>query len=176
MLRIAPLIASLQQHLSELERAPAVYRPPRCPQCGFARLWNHGHYNRKADRGSGVLNPIPVPRFVCRGCRVTCSVVPSCLPPRRWYAWSAQATVLLSLLSGTSLRVCADTSGCARSTVRRWWQWLQQRHEQLAFHLRSHWPEWGRAGSWQEFWQRCLAQEPLREVMAWLDWQGVVVP
>jgi transposase-like protein len=176
MLRIVPLIASLQQHLSELERAPAVYLPPRCPQCGFARLWNHGHYNRKADRGSGVLNPIPVPRFVCRGCRVTCSVVPSCLPPRRWYAWSAQAAVLLSLLSGTSLRVCANTSGCARSTVRRWCQWLQQRHEQLAFHLRSHWPEWGRAGSWQEFWQRCLAQEPLREVMAWLDRQGVVVP
>jgi transposase-like protein len=176
MLRIVPLIASLQQHLSELERAPAAYRPPRCPHCGFARLWNHGHYKRKADRGSGVLNPIPVPRFVCRGCRVTCSVVPSCLPPRRWYAWSVQAAVLLSLLSGTSLRECADTSGCARSTVRRWWQWLQQRHEQLAFHLRSHWPEWGRAGSWQEFWQAALAQEPLREVMAWLDRQGVVVP
>jgi hypothetical protein len=45
-----------------------------------------------------------------------------------------------------------------------------------AFHLRSHWPEWGRAGSWQGFWQLALAQEPLREVMAWLDQQGVSVP
>ncbi len=176
MLRIVPLIVSLQHHLDELARAPAVYRPPQCPQCGLARLWGHGHYDRKADRGSGVLNPIPVPRFVCRGCGGTCSVVPSCVPPRRWYAWSQQAAVLLSLLSGTSLRECADTCGCARSTVRRWWQWLRHRHEQYAFHLRSHWPEWGRAGSWQQFWQIALAQEPLREVMAWLDRHGVVVP
>ena len=83
---------------------------------------------------------------------------------------------LLSLLSGDSLRECATISGRARSTVRRWWQWLQQSHEQYAFHLRSHWPEWGRAASWQGFWQLALTQELLREVMAWLDRQGVVVP
>ncbi len=176
MLRIVSLIASLQQHLDKLERAPATYRPPRCPHCGLARLWGHGHYDRKADRNTGKLNPIPVPRFVCRGCGGTCSGVPSCLPPRRWYLWSVQAAVLLELLSGASLRECAATSGRARSTVRRWRQWLQQRHEQLAFHLRSHRPEWGRAGSWQVFWQLALAQEPLCEVMAWLDRQGVTVP
>jgi len=90
--------------------------------------------------------------------------------------WSVQQAALLHLLSGASLRKNAQTSGRARSTVRRWWQWLQQRHEQLAFHLRSHWPGWGRAGSWQGFWQLALAQEPLREVMGWLDRQGIVVP
>ena len=176
MLRIVPLIASLQQHLDKLERTPATYRPPRCPHCGRAGLWGHGRYDRKADRVTGKLNLIPVPRFVCRGCRGTCSRVPSCMSPRRWHLWSVQAAVLLGLLSGASLRECAATSGRARSTVRRWWQWLQQRHEQLAFHLRSHWPEWGRVPSWQGFWQLALAQEPLREVMAWLDRQGVVVP
>jgi hypothetical protein len=46
----------------------------------------------------------------------------------------------------------------------------------MAFYLRSHWPEWGRAGSWQGFWQLALAQEPLREVKAWLDRQGLTVP
>jgi transposase-like protein len=176
MLRIVSLIASLRQHLEELERAPAAYRPPRCPHCGLAGLWEHGCYMRKADRDTGDLNSIPVPRFLCRGCRRTCSTLPSCLPPRRWYLWSVQQAVLLGLLSGASLRECAKTSGPARSTARRWWQWLQQRHEPLAFHLRSHWPEWGRAQSWQEFWQLALAHEPLREVMAWLDRQGVVVP
>jgi hypothetical protein len=90
--------------------------------------------------------------------------------------WSVQAAVLLSLLSEASLRESAATSGRARSTVRRWWQWLQERHELFAFHLRSHWPEWGRAARWQEFWQRCLQEQPLRETMAWLDRQGVVVP
>jgi len=158
MLRIVPLIASLQQHLDELARAPTVYRPPKCPQCGLARLWGHGHYDRKADRGSGVLNPIPVSASsagVVGGRVLSC---PVCLPPRRWYAWSVQAAVLLSLLSGVSLRECADTSGCARSTVRRWWQWLQQRHEQLAFHLRSHWP----SGAGQAR-GNCFGRQPWRK-------------
>jgi Domain of unknown function (DUF6431) len=176
MLRIVPLIASLQEHLNKLDRTPQVYRPARCPTCGFAVLWGHGRYNRKADRSSGALNPIPVPRFQCRGCGGTCSRVPSCLPPRRWHLWSVQQAVLVSLLAGVSLRECAHTTGRARSTVRRWWHWLQERHELFAFHLRSHWPEWGRAGDWREFWQRCLAQQPLREVMAWLDRQGLRVP
>jgi transposase-like protein len=176
MLRIVSAIASLQEHLMRLAATPQAYRPERCPQCGRAGLWGHGHYDRKADRDTGKLNPIPVPRFRCRGCRRTCSRLPSCLPPRRWYLWRVQQAVLLCLLSGASLRKCANAPGPARSTMRRWWQWLQQRHEQLAFHLRSHWPEWGRAGSWQGFWQLALAQEPLREVMAWLDRQGVTVP
>src|ERR1700730_7388581 len=114
MLRIVPLIASLQQHLSELECTPAVYRPPRCPHCGLTRLWKHGRYDRKSDRDTGKLNPISVPRFVCRRCGGTCSLLPSCLPPRRWYLWGVQAAVLLGLLSGASLRECAHTSGCAR--------------------------------------------------------------
>lgn len=176
MLRLVPLIASLQEHLESLDRTPNVYRPLRCPQCGLAGLWGHGHYERKADRDTGELNPIPVPRFRCRGCRATCSRLPSCLPPRRWYLWSVQAAALLSLLSGASLRECASTSGRARSTVRRWWRWLQQRQELFAFHLCSHWPEWGRAGQWQPFWQRCLQEQPLRETIAWLDRQGVLVP
>jgi transposase-like protein len=176
MLRIVSAITCLQQHLMTLGCTPQSYRPERCPRCGLAGLWGHGHYTRKADRGTGELNPIPVPRFLCRGCRRTCSTLPSCLSPRRWYLWSVQQAALLRLLSGASLRKSAQTAGRARSTVRRWWQWLQQRHEQLAFHLRSHWPQWSRAQSWQGFWQLALAQEPLREVMAWLDRQGVVVP
>ena len=87
-----------------------------------------------------------------------------------------QAAVLLSLLCGASLRECAAVCGRARSTVRRWWRWLKERHERFAFHLRCQWPEWGRASQWQEFWQRCLREQPLRESMAWLDRQGLVVP
>lgn len=93
MLRIVPLIASLQEHLDRLACKPDDYRPPACPKCGFARLWGHGHYVRKADRETGELNPVPIPRFRCGrkgGCRATCSMVPSCLPPRRWYLWSVQ--------------------------------------------------------------------------------------
>jgi hypothetical protein len=161
MPRIVPAIACLEHHLKTLMEEPEAYRPASCPGCGLGGLWAHGCYERKADRDTGELNPVAIARFLCgrkAGCGRSCSSLPSALSPRRWHLWSVQATVVLNLLSGASLRECADTSGRARSTVRRWWQWLQQRHEQYAFHLRSHRPEWGRAGSWQRFWQLALAQ------------------
>jgi hypothetical protein len=79
-------------------------------------------------------------------------------------------------LAGRSVRGCVRRLGCARSTARRWWRGLQQRHEEFAFHLRSQFSELGRAASWQQFWSRCLTQRPLSEAMAWLDRQGVLVP
>lgn len=176
MLRIVPLIASLQDHLDQLTQRPQTYRPKRCPKCGLAGLWGHGHYERKADRSGGQLNPITVPRYRCRGCRATCSRLPSCLPARRWYLWSLQQSVLECLLGGASLRECAQRCGCARSTVRRWWQWLQVRHDRFAFHLRTHQSEWGRAAHWREFWQRALTEAPLRELMVYLDRRGLIVP
>ena len=179
MPRIVPAIASLEQHFKALHESPQTYRPACCPGCGLGGLWAHGEYWRKADRDTGELNPIAIPRFVCgrkRGCGQTCSVLPGCLSPRRWYDWAAQEAVLALLLAGTSVRACAQRLGRARSTVRRWWRGLQERHEGFAFHLRSHWSDLGRASSWRELWQGCLAQRPLREVMAWLDRQGIPVP
>src|SRR5687767_7978814 len=68
-----------------------------------------------------------------------CSVLPSCLPPRRWYLFSVQQAVLVLLLSGVSLRRCADIVGTlwgpARSTMRRWRLGLEARHAQFSFHL-----------------------------------------
>lgn len=179
MLRIVALIASLQEHLAHLMRVPQDYRPKQCPRCGRGRLWCHGEYYRKADRDSGKLNPIPVPRFYCPGCEGTCSCLPSCIPPRRWYLWEVQQAVLGCLLSGTALEECARQLahlGPAASTMRRWWRWLKARHVEFSFHLKSRQPEWGRAKEWREFWRSAMTQEPLRELMAYLDNQGVTVP
>lgn len=179
MPRIVPAITCLEHHLKTLTEEPEAYRPANCPGCGLSGLWAHGCYERKADRKTGKLNPVAVARFLCgrkTGCGRSCSSLPSALPPRRWHLWSVQAVALLSLLCGASIRGCAVLCGRARSTVRRWGSWLEERHELFAFHLRSHWPEWGRSSPWQEFWQRCLREQPLGESMAWLDRQGVVVP
>jgi len=92
MRRIVVGITSLEQHLQTLRQNPEVYRPQSCPDCGFGRLWVHGSYGRKADRigvGESNLNPIPIPRYRCADCKGTCSRVPECIAPRRWYSWKA---------------------------------------------------------------------------------------
>ena len=176
MYRIVPAIESLEQHLRILISNPERYRPTRCPYCGLGTLWCHGYYERKADRGSGVLNPIAVPRFLCAGCKHTCSRLPSCIAPLRWYDWAMQQAVLLSVLLGQSPHVCAKAFGVGRRTVTRWWRWLEERTEEFEFHLRSRFIEWGRAVGWRAFWQLAFSQQPLRELMAWLDQQGLTVP
>jgi hypothetical protein len=85
---IVPGIGTLAQHLKQLKEAPETYRPKRCPHCGKAGVWCHGAYTRKSDcegRGDDCLNPVPIPRFYCCHCRRTCSALPECIPPRRWF-------------------------------------------------------------------------------------------
>ena len=179
MHRIVPAIASLRQHLDTLGRTPAVYRPPRCPHCGRNVLWGHGCYRRQADRdrpSGGALNPIPIPRFYCQSCGRTCSRLPECIAPRRWYGWAVQQFVVPLLFAGCSLHRCACWVDPDRRTVQRWWQWLKTRSDEFGSVLRSRFPELGRAVDWRSFRAACLERFALGEVMAWLDRDGVIVP
>jgi transposase-like protein len=179
MPRIVPAILSLQQHLDALEREPAVYRPAACPHCGLGRLWGHGCYERKADRRpspAGALNPVAIPRFFCQGCRQTCSRLPECIAPRRWYDWVLQQAVLLLVLGGGSLHQAALRFGLDRRTVRRWWVWLGERSDEFGLFLRARFSDLGRAVDFRRLWQGCLNLMALSRAMAWLDQDGVVVP
>ncbi len=178
MNRMVSAIVSLAQHLHAIRHTPQDYRPAACPHCGLGRLWRHGCYVRKADRRSPSvqsLHPIPIPRYCCAGCGHTCSRLPGCLAPRRWYDWAMQQRALLAVLRGLSLRRCAAWTGLARQTVRRWQAWLAGRHEVFAFHLRSRFGELGRAGELAEFWQTCWRSVSLADAMTWLN-RVMVVP
>ena len=179
MYRIVASIISLQQHLDSLANNPIIYRPRVCPHCSFGQLWCHGCYERKADRtGSALdsLNPIPIPRYLCRGCHQTCSRLPECIAPRRWYNWSFQQMVLWLLLSGCSLCQCSRQCGLDRRTIRRWWTWLNERGQVFEWMLRARFPELGRTVNFEGFWQNCLQTMPLSQVMAILDREGLRVP
>lgn len=179
MYRIVASITSLQQHLDSLANNPIIYRPRVCPHCSFGQLWCHGCYERKADRtgsASDSLNPIPIPRYLCQGCYQTCSRLPECIPPRRWYNWPLQQIVILSLLAECSLRRCSKQCGLDRHTVRRWWSELNEHHHEFALILRMRFPELGRSVDFSTFWQKCLQSMSLSQAMAWLDREGVIVP
>jgi transposase-like protein len=176
MNRILGSIASLAQHLNTIVTDPEQYRPAACPHCGYAVVWRHGCYRRKADRSiDGSLNPVPVLRFLCRDCVRTCSRLPACIAPRRWFDWAVQQAVLLLLLSGASLNSCARCSGRDHRTVRRWRDWLLERGEQFAFFLRSRLPELGRVADFNAFWRNVIEEVSLQQAMVLLD-RDLVVP
>ncbi len=135
-------------------------------------MWYHGCYFRKADRNqsSGTsLNPVPVRRYYCPGCCRTCSRLPLCIAPRRWYDWSVQHRALYNLVCGHSVRSTSCNTGLARRTVRRWRDWLHDRNEAFSFFLRSRFPELGRTVDAAAFWRKVMEEMSLGLAMAWLD-------
>jgi transposase-like protein len=179
MLRcILPNIASLYEHVHRLLNQPMDYRPEKCPHCNHTHLWYHGHFTRK-PRGDSDIKEVKVPRWRCTDCRRTFSVLPSCVPPRRWYLWSVQQALLVCLLSGATQEQCAEDLahlGPALCTIQRWWRWLKRKNNDFSHYLRSFKPEWGRTADWREFWRVAMADEPMRELMAYLAAQGLTIP
>ena len=178
MNRILGTITTLDQHIVELANGGDAYRPANCPYCQVGGLWHHGCYHRKADRSAVAsqsrLNPVAILRFLCNACLRTCSRLPACIAPRRWYDWAMQQVVLLLLLAGASLHQGCRQTGRARSTLRRWRDWLQARSEQFTFFLRSRLPELGRLPE-SDFWRQVISRMFLACVMTQLD-QDLVVP
>jgi transposase-like protein len=179
MHRILASVTTLEQHLVAVAATDCdIYRPLACPHCLVAGLWRHGCYHRKADRKSDAsesLNPVPVARYLCPTCERTCSRLPLCMAPRRWYDWAVQQMVLALLLLGHSIHHCCRSTCRARSTVRRWRDWLHARSEEFCFCLRSRFPELGRHAQRDAFWRHVIEGMSLATVMAWLD-RDLVVP
>jgi hypothetical protein len=172
MLRIVIGITSLEQHLQALSENPEVYRPRSCPHCGFGKLWGHGCYSRKADRmgvGKAKLNPIPIPRYLCAGCERTCSRVPECIAPWRWYNWIVQALCLRAMLCGTQPQRGASSSHPTRRTIGRWWNWLRECGPVFRFHLNSRFAELGRHAEDTDYWCHVFETMGLSRAMAFVN-------
>lgn len=165
---IIPGITRLLQHLNEIDQDPERYRPSNCIHCGCGGLWCHGRYERKSDRENEsrhTLNPIPIPRFYCPHCRHTCSVLPECIPPRRWYLWEVQQTVLLLLFAGVSATAISQSHAPGRWTIRRWLKNLRERFTEFSACLKSRDSALGYQSDFTPFWQGCFARLGLAKVM-----------
>lgn len=180
MALILPGIHSLAQHLQHLQALPEDYRPQRCPHCGRARMWCHGAYTRKADRErsrAASLNPVPIPRFLCSFCYRTCSRLPECVPPRRWYLWAVQQAMLWLICAGHPLARVSEEGPPSERTVARWWRRLRGCLPEHRLHLCNRVPELGReSGEARSFWKACLKRMKLSSAMLMLTGAGLAVP
>ena len=172
MHRIVVGISSLEQHQLALSKNPEVYRPASCPHCGNGSLWGHGSYERKADRighGEENANPVLIPRYCCAGCGGTCSRVPECIAPRRWYNWLVQQMYLRASLKQEQVDAPSDWPIPGRRTLGRWCDWLKERSEAFRFHLTSRFAELGRLADDVDYWCRVFETMGLSGAMAWID-------
>ena len=177
---ILPRILSLIQYKNDIEgNLHESIRLERCECCGKLRPQRYGYYSRKSDRIPGVdvsLNPIKIQRYYCPSCRRTMSVLPECIPPRRWYLWEVQQVVLVLLLSGLSICTVAKTSQPSRHTVARW---LTRLKTQFLLHrdaLVSFREDLCKSVTFTAFWQNCLGWISLGEAMRICHVTGVPVP
>lgn len=171
-------ICSLAQHLQQLKSTPEAYRPACCPYCGCMTLWGHGCYHRQPDRennSSITLNPIPIPRFICAwdDCGKTCSALPECIPPRRWYMWSVQQAMLILLLMG---KLDIEQKCPSIRTIWRWWTRLKNRFDHHRYHLVEQDSCLGQHTSVAEFWVAYLSLRSLSKAMLTLHYSDIVIP
>jgi len=173
MRNIIPDILTLVQYFELLSKSRSIWR---CHNCGSRQSWKHGCYCRKADRDGQNLNPVPIQRLKCCGCGKTYSVLPECIPPRRWYLWKSQQDVLLLILSGESYSAIARKVLPSRSTISRWISHFKAKARDYADCLRSFHSELGRFDKFKAFWQECLKLWPLSKLMLNLNNAGVIIP
>ncbi len=172
-------IQTLKQHLFCLRSTPDLYRPAQCPHCGKNNLWNHGYYGRKSYRDNAsehLLNPVPIPRFRCSHCRGTCSTLPECIPPRRWYLWQVQQQALLLAIAYVSVRKACTQLMPGRKTLGRWRQRLKDAFTEHASCLRGRCSDLGRVVGFESFWHACLERGPLSQAMLWVQRGGYAIP
>ena len=176
---ILPNFLSLLQYTYAINNTPDNNRPERCPYCGVAGLWCHGPYERKADREHSLdesLNPILIQRYYCPTCKRTCSALPECIPPRRWYLWELQQQILLLSLLGQSAYAIAQQTTPSYKTIVRW---LLRFNEQFRLHkdaLVVHFNQLGRTSGIAEFWHTFFKKFTLGSAMRLCHAAGVFVP
>lgn len=176
---IVPNILSLVQHLKTLKEKSEKYKIEKCPTCGQCGLWHHGARHRKSDRendAKSTLNPVPILRFYCPTCHHTCSVLPECIPPHRWYLWAIQAASLLLVFSGESVNKISQTMLPSRWTIRRWVLRLQDQFSIHALYLKMTWSWLGYKTLLSEFWRAIVEKIPFSTAMLVLNNHNVVVP
>lgn len=168
MFSIIADLLSLAQHKDTLETQLEAYRIKKCLHCGAGGLWRHGFRYRKSDRENPwekTENPVPILRLYCRRCRRTCSVLPECIPPRRWYQWFIQSYALVECLAGSSFNKISQKINPSRWTISRWIHHFEDSFLEQALYLKTWDPSLGYYSSFEQFWSILLGKIPLSKAM-----------
>ena len=178
MVHILAGIMSLLQYIEQCHD-DKIERLSACLGCGRANPWCHGCYPRKSDRihlPSESLNPIFIQRYYCSACHKTCSALPECIPPRRWYLWETQQTAILLFLLGYSAKSTEKKVNPSRHTIKRWVLWLISQFKLHKDTLCNYFSELGLFTDHITFWTNTFNKLSLSQAMRLCHVSGVSVP
>lgn len=179
MSHILPGIMTLIQYKNDTEHQfKKKDRPERCEHCGKLNPWRHGDYPRKAGRGDAdtLLNPIQIQRYYCSNCEKTMSVLPECIPPRRWYLWETQQIAIALFLLNGSARAVEREVKPSRYTIKRWVSWLIAQFRLHKDVLCNHFSSFGLFTEPVGFWTHAFDKLPLSTAMRMCHAAGVSMP
>jgi transposase-like protein len=178
MIIILPKITTLLQYINQ---QPNLFNDNsiKCVNCGCLTIWKHGCYDRKSDRynyGEQVLNPIKIQRFFCLSCKKTFSILPECIPPKRWYLWEIQQNLLALFLIGKSIYDIAKNFIPSRHTISRWVARFKNQFDLHKSILCQHLIYLGRTMNFADFWLNCFKNISLAQAMRICNNSGVSIP
>ena len=182
MFIIIPGVSSLAKYCQQIAEPTSALKQQEsnaCPHCHAGTLVKNGFYHRKASRtneDSIKLNPVPIQRYLCKSCKRSCSALPECIPPRRWYLWDIQSKVLSLFISGKSYRAIARLLLPTRSTIARWIKRFNSQWLLYADTLRQHLPAVCHSQKFKPFWATVLGQCSLASVMCHCHQAGIEIP
>lgn len=169
-------IPEIDQYLKAQKEQPETLRPPNCPNCGKEGLWHHGHYDRKTASASSSREPVHIYRFFCPHCHKTCSTLPECISPHRWYLWKIQQMAAALVFAGKSFRTIAKTIAPSRHTISRWMGRLKERFRLHKDALCQHFIDLGGIDNFVGFWLSCFSRISLSQAMCFCNAAGVKIP
>jgi transposase-like protein len=178
MLHILAEILSLLQYVEQYHN-DKLPRLMHCLVCGKLKPWFHGRYPRQSDRinpSNTSMNPIWIQRYYCPGCGKTCSVLPECIPPRRWYLWETQQTAILLFLLGNSARAVEQQVKPSRHTIKRWVSWILVQFKLYKDVLCTHFSAFGLFTEPVSFWKHVFKKLSLSTAMRICHVAGVPIP
>jgi len=172
-------VVLLIQYLNLLKDPSELCHLEKCPCCGKSGPWHHGGYTRQADRinpSSDSLNPVFIQRYYCPACKKTCSVLPECISPQRWYLWEIQQMALMLCLTGSSICTVSKKILPSRQTISRW---IKHFKEQFRAHkdvLTNHVIALGHTDNMADFWPAVFEIMCLGKAMRLCHMAGVMIP
>lgn len=156
--------------------------PESCNACGCHKFYLNGSYERKSQ-GRGKETQVKngtlfIKRLKCsnKSCDAHYSILPSLIPPLRWYLCCFQQYIIFLFFSGASIKKIVAESRASKSTIKRWLSWSKNKWSVFCSELMVAHPWLSGISEAKTFYCSIFEKWRLSQVMCKLHDMGQLIP